>query len=527
MGEVRRAHDVVLGRDVAMKELLPPPGTDPAEATDRFLVEAQAAARLSHPNIVGVYDVFAEGERVLITMELVEGPTLDKLLHKTGPQPPGVVRAIMAQVAHALAAAHAAGVVHRDLKPDNVFWTAEGRAVVADFGLARIGPGRGTIEGTVMGTPGYMAPEQVRGLLAGPAADVFGWGAVAYELLTGDPPFGDPSYTDQSALAYRIVHEPPPPLDVPGDPALAALVDQALSKDPAERPADGAELVALLTSRPLRASEAHLAAPEPARHDSDVKNHWSRWPVLVAVPAVVAVLTVAMAISMGGTPKSEDIIAAPTSVTSTSSTEPARPAPTPFPEGADTISPGRHRTTRFQPGFEMTVDTTWNALTAQDRSYWSLVRPDRPESNIVTILVADRVFNKESAPSTIEEAKRAAEIAPADVAKWLATHRALSLLAPMAPVTVPGGMGVRFDMAVTAPYRYDGCVSGGEPLPCVLLFQTPVNDFLAGQGYLYRFYLFDVGSARVLVSVEAPEKEFAAFAVLADALIGTLRFTNP
>lgn len=274
MGEVRRAHDTVLGREVAIKELRPAPGTDPAEALDRFLVEAQAAAILSHPNIVGVYDVFAEGERVLITMELVEGTTLDEVIRHSGAQPPEVVRAIMAQVAQALAAAHSAGVVHRDLKPDNVFWTDEGRAVVADFGLARIGPGRGTVEGTIMGTPGYMAPEQVRGLVVGPAADVFGWGAVAYELITGEAPFGDPSYTDQSALAYRIVHEPRPALDLPTDPALSDLIARALAKDPLDRPRDGGELVGLLTRIPTHTP--HLeSAPAAPRAPAEVARDGS------------------------------------------------------------------------------------------------------------------------------------------------------------------------------------------------------------------------------------------------------------
>ncbi|MGH3849545.1 MAG: serine/threonine-protein kinase, partial [Pseudonocardiaceae bacterium] len=238
MGVVWRAHDAVLDRDIALKELRPGPGVDPTEAKERFLVEARAAARLSHPNIVAVHDVFVDDDRVVIAMELVEGPTLEELV-RAGAQPTSLVREVMAQVAQALASAHAVGVVHRDLKPDNIFWTQEGRAVVADFGLARIGAGRGTVEGTVMGTPGYMAPEQVRGTATGPQADVFGWAAVAYQLAAGSSPFGDLDASDPVALAYRIVHEDSPTLDLPDDPALAALITKGLAKDPVDRPADG------------------------------------------------------------------------------------------------------------------------------------------------------------------------------------------------------------------------------------------------------------------------------------------------
>ena len=269
MGTVWEAEDTLLDRHVALKELHPSVDIDPDEARDRFLVEARAAARLTHPNIVGIHDVFTDGSRVLIAMELVRGRTLDQLRKAAGPQPAHVVRAILAQVAQALAVAHAEGIVHRDLKPDNVFWTDAGRAVVADFGLARIGLGRGTVEGTIMGTPGYMAPEQVRGQVAGTQADVFGWGAMGYELATGRPAFGEASGTDPSALVYRIVHESPAPLDLPEDPALTVLITRALAKDPADRPIDGAALVVALSLLPLAATTAGapvmapLAAPPP------------------------------------------------------------------------------------------------------------------------------------------------------------------------------------------------------------------------------------------------------------------------
>ncbi|MGH7534789.1 MAG: serine/threonine-protein kinase, partial [Gemmatimonadales bacterium] len=246
MGVVWKAHDTVLDRTVALKEMKVPDGVDTDEAVERFLTEARAAARLSHTNIVTVHDVLADGDRVLLAMELLEGPTLAQAIAAAGGGlPAGDVRAVMAQVASALAEAHAGGVVHRDLKPDNVFWLASGRVVVCDFGLAKIGAGRGTRVGTVMGTPGYLAPEQVRGENAGPPADVFAWGAVAYEMLCGRPAFGDPS-EEQVTLIWRVVNEDPAPLDLPDDPDLARLVGWSLAKDPAERPPHAADVLAAL-----------------------------------------------------------------------------------------------------------------------------------------------------------------------------------------------------------------------------------------------------------------------------------------
>jgi serine/threonine protein kinase len=248
MGVVHRAYDPFVDREVAVKELVLPPDLPPHAAEDavaRFYNEARAAGRLSHPCIVTVYDVGEENGRVYLAMELLEGPTLAEVLARVGSLPPDQAEAVLTQVAEALAAAHAQGVVHRDIKPDNCFWLPDGRVKVADFGIARVGNRSSrTLTGTVLGTPGYMAPEQVRGQAATPAADVFSWGVLAYECLTGRPPFGA---DEPAAVMYRIVHEDPPDLTIlcpDASPSLVAIIGRALAKNPAERYPDARGLVA-------------------------------------------------------------------------------------------------------------------------------------------------------------------------------------------------------------------------------------------------------------------------------------------
>ena len=333
MGVVWRAYDIVLDRQIAIKELRPNPGIDRAEALDRFLVEARAAARLSHPNIVGVHDAFVDGDRVLIAMELIEGQTLDQLVSTSGAQRPAQVRAIMAQVAQALYAAHQMGVIHRDLKPDNIFWTAEGRAVVGDFGLARIGAGRGTVDGTVMGTPGYMAPEQVKGTVTSAATDVFGWGAVAYELASGEAPFGEPSFTDPSALAYRIVHQDHVPLELPDDPRLAAVVNWAMRKSPDDRPADGGQLIAALLVEGAPIADPPVSAPAPAPAPlRETGRPRARRKVAALTGAGAALAVAVLAILLGGGSGATKIVVVPANTAqapeSTVTTVTAPPEPT-------------------------------------------------------------------------------------------------------------------------------------------------------------------------------------------------------
>ena len=232
---VWRAQDGVLGREVAVKEVVFPPTMAEQErraARARVLREARAAARLNHPGAVTLYDVVQDRGGTFIVMELVEGPTLAELVRTQGPLAVERVAEIGAQVASALEAAHAAGIVHRDVKPGNVMVGERGRAKLADFGIASLqGDPQLTSTGLVIGSPAYMAPEQARGEESGPAADFWALGATMFYAVEGAPPFD--RGTSIATLA-AVVNDPPRAPRRAGP--LTGLITALLAKDPADRP---------------------------------------------------------------------------------------------------------------------------------------------------------------------------------------------------------------------------------------------------------------------------------------------------
>ncbi|HET8947537.1 MAG TPA: serine/threonine-protein kinase [Candidatus Polarisedimenticolia bacterium] len=239
MGTVHLGEDVVLGRRVAVKELAGPLATVP-EVRERFLREARALAQISSPHVVQVFDLFQEGDRQFLSMELCEGEDLAARIRREGRLPAGEAARLAAQIAAALVAAHGRGVIHRDLKPSNVLF-AGSDVKVADFGLARTADSAMTQEGAVMGTPYYMAPEQTRGAAVDARADLYALGCVLFEMLTGRPPY---SGTVQEVLLAHVSPAPPPTLESaglqePGD--FGVLVSRLLAKDPAARPQSAQE----------------------------------------------------------------------------------------------------------------------------------------------------------------------------------------------------------------------------------------------------------------------------------------------
>jgi tRNA A-37 threonylcarbamoyl transferase component Bud32/tetratricopeptide (TPR) repeat protein len=240
-GEVFRAHDPVLNRFVAVKTLSASIGAD-EERLKRFRREAQSAAKLNHPNIITVYDFGEELGHLYMAMELLEGRDLSDVI-RSGELGIEESVGLMEQICDALAFAHAAGVVHRDLKPANIHVLPDGQAKVMDFGLARLGgSSEMTRAGAVMGTPNYMAPEQVRGERVDARADVFSLGAVFHEMLSGQKAFEADSL---HGVLYKVLDENPQPLSLiaPDVPApLAALVERALDKDAARRFRDAGEM---------------------------------------------------------------------------------------------------------------------------------------------------------------------------------------------------------------------------------------------------------------------------------------------
>ncbi|HEY3121220.1 MAG TPA: protein kinase, partial [Vicinamibacteria bacterium] len=241
MGEVYRARDPRLGRDVAVKVLPEAFARDP-DRLRRFEQEARAAGALQHPNVLAVHDVGAADGRPYIVTELLEGEDLRGLL-AAGALPPRRAAELGLEVARGLAAAHERGIVHRDLKPENVFITRDRRVKILDFGLAKLASADGdaadggptlTSPGAVLGTAGYMAPEQVRGAVADRRSDIFSFGAIVYEMLSGRRAFSRASAAETMSA---ILKEEPPPVDPASDVALALdrIARRCLEKDPAQR----------------------------------------------------------------------------------------------------------------------------------------------------------------------------------------------------------------------------------------------------------------------------------------------------
>jgi serine/threonine-protein kinase len=317
MADVYLAHDRLLDRRVAVKVLSPAFASD-ATNVERFRREAQSAARLNHPNIVSVYDWGEEDGASYIVMEYVPGQTLSALIQSYGRLSPTEAVPIAAEIADALAFAHANGVVHRDVKPGNVLVTPNGQVKVADFGIARAESGEAlTKTGAVLGTASYFSPEQAQGFALDGRSDVYALGVVLYEMLTGAPPFtaGSPA-----SVAYKHVREEPTPpsrvvAGLPG--ALDRIVLTALAKDLSERyqsaddlradllrfergrPLVGGPVTAIATpvpttlvAAPVVADRRTEAAP-PVHYDPPRSAPPSkRWGPIVAVAGAFALLIV-------------------------------------------------------------------------------------------------------------------------------------------------------------------------------------------------------------------------------------------
>ena len=269
MGEIYRARDTRLSRDVAIK-VLPSSFSNDPDRLRRFEQEARAAAALNHPNILAVFQMGTyEGAPYLVS-ELLEGGTLREQLER-GSMPPRKVIDYGVQIAHGLAAAHEKGIVHRDLKPENLFITKDGRVKILDFGLAKLiepkwpldskAPtvSRATEPGVVMGTVGYMAPEQVSGIAADHRADIFSFGAILYEMLTGKRAFQKPTAVETMSA---ILNEDPPAVSqlVPTTPpALQRVVQRCLEKTPEQRFQSASDLAFA-----LEALSDSGSAPKPA-----------------------------------------------------------------------------------------------------------------------------------------------------------------------------------------------------------------------------------------------------------------------
>lgn len=287
MSVVWRAHDESLGREVAVKAVdLSGPDRDAAAA--RFEREARATARLNHPNIVTVYDYGVDGDTAYIAMELLDGPTLSDRIRQEGPLSVTEVRALGESVCAALAAAHQSGVVHRDIKPNNIAYAADGTPKVLDFGINQAlddtSPGL-TKTNTIVGTAEYLSPEQTTGARVDERADLYALGCVLYAALTGHPPFE--GATPVSVL-MKHVNEAAPDVrgDRPGIPdSLADALALMLAKDPERRPQSAREAADLLTGRTAADATALLAAETTVLPATRTQREVHGGPVEVPPPS--------------------------------------------------------------------------------------------------------------------------------------------------------------------------------------------------------------------------------------------------
>jgi serine/threonine-protein kinase len=290
MGIVYLARDLRLERVVAIKLL--PPDRGAAPLRERFLREARTAARLSHPHIIPIHAVEEAGDFVFFVMAFIDGETLGARVRRDGALKPHDAARILREVAWALAYAHGQGVVHRDVKPDNILIERNsGRALVADFGIARTVQAAGMSgEGELVGTPEYMSPEQASGSDIDGRSDLYSLGVVGYYALSGRLPFTAPSVV---ALLAQHVTKPSPPLDAPGAPrAVVAAVERCLQKDPAARFQSGEELAAALATT----LDARRDLPVPIRAFLSESRGQAR--ARFAGPLVAAAFVVPAGLSM-------------------------------------------------------------------------------------------------------------------------------------------------------------------------------------------------------------------------------------
>lgn len=340
MGAVWLGQDDVLGRKVALKQLRSPAAG--GATASRAAREARLAARLSHPNVVAVFDLVTEEGRPWLVMEYVDGLSLSKVVAEQGPLSPDDAAAVLVQVADGLRAAHDAGIVHRDVKPSNILLTADGQAKLTDFGVARGTESDATVTqtGLVTGSPAYLAPEVATGGTATPASDAWSLGATLFHLVTGRPPYDVAD--NVLGVLYRIVHDAPPRTDRAG--WLAPLLERTMIHDPAQR-WDLGQVQAFLAAGPDASEGTHILPPVPApalaptavtaeqprRRGVRARSAATAPRLLIAVAAVLAVLVAAVVGVLLAT-RGNDHPVASTS-THRSATPSVSPSPTDRPTG--------------------------------------------------------------------------------------------------------------------------------------------------------------------------------------------------
>lgn len=339
MGEVWQAEDELILRQVAIKILKEEYVSDPL-FIERFRSEAKSAALVEHEGIANVYDYGEDANAAYLVMELVPGESLSRIIEREKKLPDTRVLDIMAQTSRALGAAHARGLVHRDIKPGNLLITPDGKVKITDFGIARVGDQVPlTKTGQVMGTVQYLAPEQATGKPSTPATDLYSLGVVSYEALSGKRPF---TGENQMAIAMAHINEMPPALPESIDPRVQNLVLSCLAKKPNQRP-ESANSLAIRAEALLREKKGKPAARSIKEVEDDPFTELITtdtaplpkapivWP-WVATLGLLGLTAVVVIVAILSEPNAEDVVQTPTPTT-TQTQEPS-PEPTDEPEPA-------------------------------------------------------------------------------------------------------------------------------------------------------------------------------------------------
>jgi serine/threonine protein kinase len=407
MGTVWLCRDERLQRDVAVKQIGALPG-ETAPDLARAMREARSSAALNHPHVVSIYDVVEEDDHIWLVMEYVASRTLAQVIAQDGPLSPEAAVGIGAQIAEALAATHATGTIHRDVKPGNILVTADGVAKISDFGIARaLGTGQLTSSGQVIGTPTYFSPELARGDKPTPAADVWALGATLFAAVEGHPPYED--QPNALALLATIAATPPPAPRRAG--FLTEPIERMLDTDPGARWSmrDAAHVLARLRERHARglardrtaeltAARAAPASPPPASHppaspppvppaaapETEEKGR-RRGPGAFLVAGLAALLALAAVVGfllLQGGPSGHPSAQDPTSTPHTSHSPKAERTPSSSaPTTPSTTSPASQPTTASTPGpvagasGQQFVRSYYAALPEDTRTAWSALSP--------------------------------------------------------------------------------------------------------------------------------------------------------
>ncbi|MEU4604346.1 serine/threonine-protein kinase [Kribbella sp. NPDC023972] len=453
-GEVWQAEDTVLARQVAVKLLRRLEG-DPMDAVERFRAEAQAAARLMHPNVVATYDVGTADGHVFLVMELVSGPDLSQLMRSGGLPSGKLVADIATQGARALDAAHAAGIVHRDVKPGNLMLAADGTLKMTDFGIAKGAGTETTGVGVLLGTASYVSPEQVRGEPATPASDWYAFGCVLYELLTGTPPFTGPNVESVMRQHLDVAPEPINRADV--EPALANLVLQLLAKNPGDRPSSAAAVTALLAAAPA----TQVLPLLPAKDDVLEVGTWQEEPAATGThrappkgfpfAKVLVAMAVVLAAVVGGLMLRESVTTDPPAAAGGTPSAPAAkassapkttPTPSRTPSKKPTPKPSPQQTQQQNP--QGALVQTLRTLAAQVRQTQQGARSKAPREAANDLDRAaeavDRGDTESAAKNFYDARKRLAEAQQNN--RWQATPQIAGLFAAVSQVLPrPDGEG--------------------------------------------------------------------------------------